>query len=91
MSCHDIINMRSYSVTQAAKDVKVSVRTIQRWVQEGHIPRPKEEIVDGQLVKSWTEKEMILIREFKANFYRGKGMDRRKGSRAKQKKAARVK
>jgi predicted site-specific integrase-resolvase len=83
--------MKSYSVTEAAKDVKVSVRTIQRWVQDGHIPRPKEEIVDGQLVKSWTEKEIIIIREFKANFYRGKGMDRRKGSRAKQKKVTKAK
>jgi predicted site-specific integrase-resolvase len=83
--------MRSYSVTEAAKNAKVNVRTIQRWVQEGHIPRPKEEIVAGQLVKSWTEKEMILIREFKANFYRGKGMDRRKGSRAKQKRVTKAK
>jgi predicted site-specific integrase-resolvase len=91
MTYYDIINMKSYSVTEAGKDVKVSVRTIQRWVQDGHIPRPKEEIVDGQLVKSWTEKEMITIREFRASFYRGKGMDRRKGSRAKQKKVKKAK
>ena len=91
MPYHGIIKMKSYSVTEAAKNVKVNVRTIQRWVQEGHIPRPKEEIIDGQLVKSWTEKEMILIRKFKTNSYRGKGMDRRKGSRAKQRKTAKAK
>jgi hypothetical protein len=87
MSYHDIINMKSYSVSETARVLGVSTRTVQRWVRDGHIPVPKEEIVDGQLVKSWSEREMVKIREFMNKSYRGKGLDRRKGSRAKQKKA----
>ncbi len=79
--------MKSYSVSETARVLGVSIRTVQRWVRDGHIPAPKEEILDGQLVKSWSAKEMDKIREFKTNSYRGKGMDRRKGSREKQEKA----
>lgn len=79
--------MKSYSITETAKKVKVSARTLQRWIRDGHIPAPIAEIISGQLVKSWTEKEVDRIKEFKGNSYRGKGMDRRKGSRAKQKRA----
>ena len=78
--------MKSYSVSETARVLGVSIRTVQRWVRDGHIPTPKEEILDGQLVKSWSGKEMDKIREFKTNSYRGKGMDRRKGSRSKQEK-----
>jgi excisionase family DNA binding protein len=79
--------MKSYSISETARILQVSVRTIQRWIRDGHIPAPKAEIVSGQLVKSWSEKEITKITEFKTQFYRGKGMDRRKGSRAKQRKS----
>jgi predicted site-specific integrase-resolvase len=83
--------MKSYSITETARKMKVSARTLQRWIRDGHIPTPTPEIINGQLVKSWTEKEMVLIRGFKTNSYCGKGMDRRKGSRAKQKRVTTAK
>jgi len=86
MTHHDIIKAETYSISEAARVLGVSLRTVQRWVRDGHIPEPKVEIVRGQLVKSWGLKEMTRIRQFKAECYRGKGMDRRKGSRAKQRK-----
>jgi excisionase family DNA binding protein len=79
--------MKCYSVSEAAKKVGVNRATLQRWVRADFIPAPKAEIVYGKLVKCWTEKEIAKIREFKTESYCGKGMDRRKGSRAKQKGA----
>lgn len=79
--------MKSYSVTETARILEVSLRTVQRWVRDGYIPAPKAEIVNGQLVKSWSDKEVARIRQFKTESYRGKGMNRRKGSRAKQRKS----
>ena len=78
--------MKCYSVSEAARKIEVNRGTLQRWVRAGFIPSPKAEIVDGKLVKCWTEKEIATIREFKTDSYRGKGMDRRKGNRAKQKR-----
>jgi excisionase family DNA binding protein len=79
--------MKCYSVSEAARKVEVNRGTLQRWVRAGFIPAPKAEIIDGKLVKCWTEKEIAKIKEFKTESYRGKGMNRRKGSRAKQKGA----
>jgi predicted site-specific integrase-resolvase len=79
--------MKCYSVSETARKVEVNRGTLQRWVRAGFIPAPKAEISGGKLVKCWTEKEIATIKEFKTGSYRGKGMDRRKGSRVKQKKA----
>jgi len=76
--------MKCYSVSETARKVEVNRGTLQRWVRAGFISAPKAEIVDGKLVKCWSEREIAKIREFKMESYRGKGMDRRKGSRAKQ-------
>jgi excisionase family DNA binding protein len=83
-----IINMKCYSVSEAAEILEVDRRTLQRWVRDGFIPAPKAEIVDGQLVKCWSAKEMDKVSEHCDKTYRGKGMDRRKGSRAEQQKNA---
>jgi excisionase family DNA binding protein len=76
--------MKTYSVSEAADVCGVNRSTLQRWVRNGFVPSPAAAIVDGKLVKSWSEKDIAAIREFKKKSYRGKGMDRRKGSRAKQ-------
>lgn len=81
-----IIKMKTYSVSDAAKAIDVDRSTLQRWVKAGFIPQPQAEIVDGKLVKHWSETAIAQIREFKKTSYRGKGMNRRKGSRSQQKK-----
>lgn len=78
--------MKTYSVSDTARLVDVNRGTLQRWVRDGFIPAPEAKIVGGKLVKSWNERDVARIKEYKANFYRGKGMDRRKGSRADQRK-----
>jgi hypothetical protein len=74
------------SVSEAARVLKVSDRTLQRWVKEKRIPAPTPGIVDGFLSKYWTEGEMGLLRKYRDEFYWGKGIDRRTGKRAKQRK-----
>jgi len=72
-----------YSVSEAAKLMAVDRRTLQRWVNRKKIPAPVAGIVNGRLVKVWSEAELKLIREHKAATYGGKGLDRRTGKKAK--------
>jgi excisionase family DNA binding protein len=80
-------NMKKYSVSEAAEVLAVDRRTLQRWVSRKTIPPPIAGIVNGRLVKFWTESEMALLRENKIAHYAGKGLDRRTGKKAKQKRS----
>jgi hypothetical protein len=80
-----ILNMKTYSVTAAAKAAGVDRRTLQRWIGKRQIPNPKVEIVDGQLRKFWSAAEVAEIQEYKKANYWGKGIDRRTGKKAKKK------
>jgi excisionase family DNA binding protein len=77
--------MKTYSISEAARITGVDRRTLHRWIAKSQIPRPKAEIVDGQLRKSWTDEEVTKIREYKKSAYWGKGVDRRTGKKAKKK------
>jgi excisionase family DNA binding protein len=73
-----------YSVSNAAELLGIDRRTLQRWVSRKKIPAPTAGIVEGRLVKFWTEADMKLLKEHKAATYGGKGLDRRTGKKAKQ-------
>jgi predicted site-specific integrase-resolvase len=77
-------NKRVYSISDAVRELGIDRKTLRRWAKDKLIPAPSAAIVNGRLIKCWNEKGMEAIRKFKTNFYGGKGMDRRKGSRAKQ-------
>ena len=77
------IKMKKYSVSEAARILEVDRRTLQRWVNDSAIPVPTAGIVNGRLVKFWTEAEIGLMREYKKNHYAGKGLNRRTGKKAK--------
>ena len=79
-----MINMEKYSVSEAARILKIDRRTLQRWVRRKAIPAPAAGFVNGRLVRFWTEDEMTLIKENKAAHYAGKGLDRRTGKKAKR-------
>jgi len=77
--------MKAFSISEAARMTGVDRRTLHRWIAKNQIPRPKAEIVDGQLRKSWTDEEVAKIKEHKKSAYWGKGIDRRTGKSAKKK------
>jgi hypothetical protein len=79
--------MKAYSISAVVKELRVDRKTLWRWVKERYIPTPTPGIVRGRLAKCWSESEIETVRKFHADTYGGKGMDRRKGSRAKQKRA----
>jgi excisionase family DNA binding protein len=81
------MDMKKYSVSEAARILEVDRRTLQRWVNDKAIPSPTAGIVNGRLVKFWTEAEIGLLRDHKKNHYGGKGLDRRTGKRAKKSKS----
>jgi predicted DNA-binding transcriptional regulator AlpA len=81
------IKMKAYSISAVVKELRVDRKTLWRWVKEKHIPAPTPGTVRRRLAKCWSESEMEAVRKFHAHTYGGKGMDRRKGSRAKQKGA----
>jgi excisionase family DNA binding protein len=85
MSQGGILNMRTYSVSEAAKAAGVDRRTLQRWIAKKQIPSPRVEVADGQLRKSWSATEIAEIQEYKKANYWGKGLDRRTGKKAKRK------
>jgi excisionase family DNA binding protein len=78
-----IINMKTYSVSEAARVLEIDRRTLQRWVNKKKIPAPKARIVEGRLEKSWTEEQMGHLKEYYDAHYAGKGLDRRTGKQAK--------
>ena len=77
---------KDYSISEVARIVGVNRRTLQRWILNKQIPLPKVEIVGGKLKKSWTIAEVAQIREHKQATYRGKGINRRTGKKAKNKR-----
>jgi hypothetical protein len=80
-----------YSIADASKELPVDRQTLRLWVKSKFIPVPKPGTVKGRLAKCWTEEEMARIRKYYAENYGGKGMDRRKGSRAEQTKVKKAK
>jgi DNA-binding transcriptional MerR regulator len=74
-----ILNMRTYSVSEAARALGIDRRTLQRWVRENLVPVPTTQVIGGMLSRSWTEKDLGELREYKAARYWGKGKKRRKG------------
>jgi excisionase family DNA binding protein len=78
------MDMKKYSVSEAAQILRIDRRTLQRWVARKAIPEPTAGTVNGRLVRFWTESEMALIQENKVAHYAGKGIDRRTGRKAKR-------
>jgi excisionase family DNA binding protein len=78
------IDMKKYSVSEAAEELEVDRRTLQRWVSRKKVPAPSAGIVNGRLVKFWTDTEIAVLRDYKKEHYAGKGLNRKTGKKAKQ-------
>lgn len=81
------IKARKYSISEAARELGVRRTTLYKWIRTKQVPAPKEEFVSGVRFRFWSETQMAKLREHKISSYWGKGIDRRTGKKAMQKKA----
>lgn len=79
------MKMTKYSIAEAAKLVGVNKATVYRWIQRKVVPPPLAEVIAGVQITYWTDAELTKLRDYKREHYRGRGIDRRTGKKAKPK------
>ena len=87
--CHTygILEMKTYSISEAAQILGIDRKTLYRWIRNRSIPAPKPGVVDGRLARVWIDEELATIKKHMIESYWGKGIDRRTGQKAKQKQS----
>jgi excisionase family DNA binding protein len=70
--------MNAYSISQAARLLKVDRRTLQRWIRDKRIPAPATKTMAGVQFRFWTEKDFQKLKEHKAHEYWRKGKKHKK-------------
>jgi len=65
------------STVQAAELAGISRITLERWLADGKIPRPRIVRIGKRGFRNWTQKDIGRIKAFKRKFYR-KGRGRKK-------------
>lgn len=78
--------MKTYSISEAARSLGVNRATLHRWIQGELIPSPSTKIISGIRCRMWTETEMAELKRYKAASYWGKGTNRKRVKRPRQKK-----
>jgi len=79
-----ILQMKKYSIAEAAELVGVNRATIYRWIQRKLVPPPLVEVVAGVQITYWTEGELAEAREYKKAKYWGQGRKKSKAKRTKK-------
>jgi excisionase family DNA binding protein len=73
---------RPVTTRYAAKEVGISLMTLQRWIANGDIRAPRLQIVNGRATRIWEADDLERLRELREKIYcRGRG--RKKGYRFK--------
>jgi excisionase family DNA binding protein len=73
---------RALTTRYAAKEVGISLMTLQRWIANEDIRAPRLEIVNGRAMRIWKANDLERLRALKTKIYcRGRG--RKKGFRFK--------
>ena len=73
-----ILIVNAYSISEAARLLKVDRRTLQRWIRDKRIPEPTAQTIAGVRLKFWNEQDFQKLKEHKAREYWRKGKKRRK-------------
>ena len=81
-----ILTMVAYSVSQTARILGLDRRTLQRWAKEGNAPATRTQVVAGRRITYWTEADLKELKNYMAEHYWGKGLNRRTGEKARKKK-----
>ena len=69
--------MTPLSTNEVAKLVGIGRGTLERWLGEGKVPRPKPLRVGDKIFRLWTNRDIERVKRYKAKFYR-KGRRRKK-------------
>ena len=75
--------MPTHSTVEVAEIVDVSWDTLNRWIRAKTFPVPPVKLVGRVRVRLWTEAQIEAVREYKKNYYRGKGGRKKRKKRAK--------
>jgi predicted DNA-binding transcriptional regulator AlpA len=71
---YTIMEAKKYSTVEVAELVKVSPNTMYRWIEAKKFDVPPVVLVGKVRIRLWTEKEVEVVRKYKANFYnKGRG------------------
>jgi hypothetical protein len=83
--------MKHYSTQQVADFVKIDRVTLERWIRDKKVERPKSVVVGARRFRLWSQKDVERISKVKARIYR-KGRGRKPAIRGPvQGKAIKVK
>jgi excisionase family DNA binding protein len=68
-----IANIHSgYSTSQVAKLIKVSTKTLYRWLEAGELPPINTVDLGGVQYRVWSEKDLDRARKYRESHYRQK-------------------
>ena len=73
--------MATHSTVEVAEIVDVSWNTISRWIREKKFPVPPVKLVGRVRIRLWTDADIAVVREYKKNYYRGKGSQKKRKKR----------
>ena len=66
----------------AAKEVEISLITLQRWIATGKVAAPDFRIINGRATRVWEKEDIARLREVKKAIYcRGRGRKKRSNKR----------
>jgi len=66
-----------FSTQEVAKEVGISLATLERWLAEKRVSKPKSIRIGGKEFRDWSRTDIDALRKYKAKNYR-KGRGRRK-------------
>jgi len=72
------IEMKRYSISEAARLLGIHRATLHRWIGEGVVPEPIAEEIAGSRIRYWTKDGMTKLRQYRADHYGKKPRQTRK-------------
>jgi excisionase family DNA binding protein len=72
---------RTYTTRDAAARVGITRQTLQAWIAAGKVKAPKGERFGRWMLRSWTEKDLRLLKTAKREIYRKRAGRKKKRSK----------
>ena len=69
---------KPYTTRQAAKEARIALVTLQRWIADRKLKAPRLVVRQGRAVRLWTQKDIIQLRQIKKQVYGKVGRPRKK-------------